>query len=84
MLSKGPQNVWSYNRYATNVLSYHIYGMYSHASWKAYSMHASHLVLPRHYSTSGSALKFFFMGRIITMGSMVSRIPSTTTTISLR
>ena len=46
MLGKGPPNVWLYDRYA-NVLSYHVYGMYSHGSWKAYSMDASHLVLPQ-------------------------------------
>ena len=62
MLGKGPPNVWPYERYATNVLSYHIYDMYSHGSWKAYSVHASRLVLPRHYSTSSGALKFSLYG----------------------
>ena len=62
MLGKGLPNVWQYERYATNVLSYHIFDMYSHGFWKAYSTHASHLVLPRYYSISGGALKFSLYG----------------------
>ena len=62
MPGKGPPNVWSYDKYAINVLSYHIYGMYSHGSWKAYFAHASHLVLSHYYFTSGGALKFSLYG----------------------
>ena len=32
MLGKGQPNVWAYNRYVTNALSYHIYGNYSRGS----------------------------------------------------
>ena len=53
MLGKGRPNVWVYNRYATNILSYHIYDNYSHGSWKVYRICTFHL--PQYYSTSSGA-----------------------------
>ena len=61
MLGKGRLNVWAYDRYATNPLSYHIYDNYSHGPCKVYFVYNSHfLVLPRYYSTYGGSMRFLF------------------------
>ena len=61
MFDRGRLNVWAYDRYAPNALSYHIYDNYSHRPWKVYFVCTSHfLVLPRYYSTSGGSMRFSF------------------------
>ena len=65
MLGRGRPNVWAYDRYATNALSYHISVNYSHGPWKVYFVYAFHfLVSPRYYSTSGGSMRFFFFGNL--------------------
>ena len=41
MLGRDQPNVWVYDRYATNALSYHIYDNYSHGPWKVYFVYTS-------------------------------------------
>ena len=61
MLGRGWPNVCAYDKYTTNVLSYHIYDNYSHGPWKVHFVYTSNfLVLPRYYSTSGGSMRFFF------------------------
>ena len=61
MLGRDRPNVWAYNRYTPNSLSYHIFDNYSHGSWKVYFVYTSHfLVSPRYYSTSSGYMRFSF------------------------
>ena len=61
MLGRDQPNVWVYDSYATNALSYHIYDNYSHELWKVYFVYTSHfLVLPRYYSTYGCSMRLSF------------------------
>ena len=61
MLGKGRPNVWAYDKYVPNALSYHIYDNYSHGSWKVYFVYTYHfLILPWYYSTSGGSMRFSF------------------------
>ena len=61
MLGKDQTNVWAYDEYVTNALSYHIYDNYSHGPWKVYFVYISHfLVLPHYYSTSSCSMRLSF------------------------
>ena len=61
MLGRDRLNVWAYDRYATNALSYHIYDNYSHGPWKVYFVYTSHfLVSPWYYSTSSGSMRLSF------------------------
>ena len=61
MLGRGWPNIWVYDRYATNALSYHIYENYSHRPWNVYFVYTFHfLISPRYYSTSGSSMRISF------------------------
>ena len=65
MLGKDRPNVWAYDRYTTNALSYLIYDNYSHRSRKLYFVYISHfLVSPRYYSTFGGSMRFSFSGNL--------------------
>ena len=65
MLGRGRPNVWTYDKYAPNALSYHIYVNYSHRPWKMYFVYTSHfLVSPWYYSTYGGFMRFFFFGNL--------------------
>ena len=61
MLGRGNPNVWAYDRYVTNALSYHIFENYFHGPWKVYFVYTSHfLVSPWYCSTYGGSMRFFF------------------------
>ena len=61
MLGRDRPNVWAYDRYATTVLSYHIYDNYSHGPWNVYFAYTSHFIVStRYYSTSSSSMRFSF------------------------
>ena len=61
MLGISWPNVWTYNRYVPNALSYHIYDNYFHGPWKVYFVYTSNfLVSPRYYSTYGGSMRFSF------------------------
>ena len=61
MLGRGWKNVWAYDRYTTNALSYHIYDNYSYGPWNVYFVYTSHfLVSPQYYSTSSGSIRFSF------------------------
>ena len=61
MLGRDQSNVWTYDKYKTNVLSYHIYDNYYHGPWNVYFIFTFHfLVLPRYYSTSSGSMNFSF------------------------
>ena len=61
MLGISWPNVWTYNRYVPNSLSYHIYDNYFRGPWKVYFVYTSNfLVSPRYYSTYGGSMRFSF------------------------
>ena len=63
MLGRDRSNVWAYDRYATNALSYRIYDNYSHGVWKVYFIYTSYfLVSPQYYS--GGSMRFSFYGNL--------------------
>ena len=65
MLDRDQSNVWAYDRYATNVISYHIYDNYFHGPWKVYFVYTSHFIVsPRYYSTSSDSMSFSFSGNL--------------------
>ena len=65
MFGRDRQNVWAYDMYATNVLSYQIFYNYFHGPLKVYFACTSHfLVSPRYYSTSGGFMRLSFFGNL--------------------
>ena len=65
MLGRDRPNVWAYDKYAPNALSYHIYDNYSHGPSKVYFVYTSHfLVSPWYYSTSSGSMRFYFYGNL--------------------
>ena len=65
MLGKGRLNIWAYDRYSTNVLSYYIYNNYFNGYWTMYFVYIFHfLVSPRYYSTFGGFMRFSIFGNL--------------------
>ena len=61
MLNRGWPNVWVYNRYVTNALSYNIYDNYSHGLWKVCFVYTSYfLISPGYYSIYDGSIRFSF------------------------
>ena len=65
MLGRDWSNVWVYDRYATNALSYHIYDNNFHGPWKVYFVYTSLFLVSLWYnSTFGSSMRFSFNGNL--------------------
>ena len=65
MFGKGWLNVWAYDKYATNAISYHILDNYSHGPWKVYFVYTSNfLISSQYYSTSGGSMRLSFFGNL--------------------
>ena len=60
MLDTDKLNVWSYGKYATNVLSFHIYNKSLPESWRIYSVYFLHL-FPQTFPTSGDEMRLSFL-----------------------
>ena len=65
MIGRDRSNVWVYEWYMTNALSYYIYDNYSRGPWKAYFVYTSYfLVSPQYYSTSSGSMRLSFSGNL--------------------